>query len=81
MTNNNRLIDAFCSALGIEADSVIDSLKYNTIEQWDSTAHMILISELEDSFEVMFDTDEIIDMSSVSKARKTLQKHGVDFDT
>ena len=37
------------------------------------------VAELEACFDVMLDTDEIIDMSSVSKARQILQNHGVAF--
>jgi acyl carrier protein len=40
---------------------------------------MILISELEDTFDVMLETDEIIDLSSVAKAKEILQKYNVTF--
>jgi len=40
---------------------------------------MILIAELEDQFDVMLDTDDIIDMSSVAQARKILAKYDVNF--
>lgn len=74
----NKLTTAFATSLAIHADQVIDSLEYNSIKEWDSTAHMILIAELEDVFEVMLDTDDIIDMSSFAKAKEILRKYGVD---
>lgn len=80
MTNNQKLQQAFVNALAIDADQVTDELAYNTIPEWDSTAHMILIAELEDTFEVMLDTDDIIDMSSVLKARQILAKYDTQFD-
>ena len=40
---------------------------------------MILISELENTFDVMLDTDDIIDMSSVGKAKEILTKYDVQF--
>ena len=70
---------AFTTALGISADTVTDELTYNTIPEWDSTAHMILIVELENVFDVMLDTDDIIDMSSVAQAKLILQKYDVSF--
>ncbi|MCW8090336.1 acyl carrier protein [Alteromonas sp. ASW11-130] len=79
MDNNEKLKQVFCQALGIEADQVTDSLTYNTIEEWDSTAHMILVAELEDTFDVMLDTDDIIDMSTVGKAKEILAKYEVQF--
>ena len=75
--SNPKLITVFAEALGIDESAVIDELKYDSIPQWDSTAHMILIAQLEDEFDVMLDTDDIIDMSSVAKAREILAKYGV----
>jgi len=34
--NNKKLIEAFCNALEIEESIVVDELKYQSIEQWDS---------------------------------------------
>ena len=75
MNNNEKLINAFTTALGIEAENVTDDLTYNTIPQWDSTAHMVLIAEIENVFDVMLDTDDIIDLSSVAQAKIILQKY------
>lgn len=38
---------------------------------------MALIAALEDEFDIMIDTDDVIDMSSFAKAREILAKHGV----
>ncbi len=79
MNNEQKLTQAFVNALGIEQPSVTDELTYNTIPQWDSTAHMVLIAELENTFDVMLDTDDIIDMSSVAQAKVILAKYDVSF--
>ena len=79
MNNNEKLVQVFSEALGIEREGVVDDLQYNTIKQWDSTAHMVLVSELEAAFDVMLDTDDIIDMSSVGKAKAILGKYDVTF--
>ncbi len=79
MDNQQTLVDVFTQALGIPAQQVTDDLTYNTIKEWDSTAHMVLIAELENSFDVMLDTDDIIDMSSVAKAKTILAKYDVNF--
>jgi len=77
--NQQKLVQSFVQALGISTEMVTDELTYNTIKEWDSTAHMILISELENTFDVMLDTDDIIDMSSVGKAKEILTKYDVQF--
>lgn len=77
--NTTKLTQAFVTALAIPAEQVVPELGYGQIKQWDSTAHMILIAELENVFDVMLDTDDIIDMSSYDKARQILTKYGVQF--
>ncbi|SHG05801.1 Acyl carrier protein [Marisediminitalea aggregata] len=79
MNNQDKLRQAFVTALGVKPETVTDELQYNTIAEWDSTAHMVLIAELENVFDVMLDTDDIIDMSSVKHARLILQKYDIDF--
>lgn len=77
--NSEKLITAFATALNVDTQIVQDDLAYNTIPQWDSTAHMALIAELEDVFDIMLDTDDIIDMSSVAKAKEIIKKYGVSL--
>lgn len=79
MIATNKLINAFVLALEIKENEANESLKYNEDKRWDSTAHMILIAQLEADFEVMFDVDDIIDMSSFTKAKELLGKYGVKF--
>jgi len=68
----------FSEVLGIERSQVSDALTYNSIKEWDSVAHMALIAALEENFEIMIETDDVIDMSSVAKAKQLLAKYGVE---
>lgn len=78
-SNHAKLITAFATALVLPESAIHDELTYNNVKEWDSTAHMLLIAELENAFNVMLDTDDIIDMSSVAKARTILTKYGVQL--
>ena len=80
MTVNEKFYQVFAEALNISRDQVRDDLAYNSLPQWDSVAHMALVVALEDAFDIMLDTDDIIDMSSVAIARTILEKYGVTFD-
>jgi acyl carrier protein len=79
MTKKEVLNSAFSESLGIPLASVKDELKYNSIPEWDSVAHMVLVSVLEEKFDVMLDTNDILDMSSVAQAQVILEKHGILF--
>lgn len=78
--NADKFHECFSRALGIPRERVTDDLAYNTIEEWDSVGHMALVVELEGEFNVMFDTDDILGMSTVAKAREILTRYGVSFD-
>ena len=78
-TELDRLRVSFRDALGLDATADVDTLEYRGIEHWDSLAHLGLIARIEDEFDVMLDTDEVIDMSSFAKATEILNRHGVDF--
>ena len=79
MQNLARLKDAFAEGLSISKDSDFTSLEYRGIEEWDSVAHMLLIGEIENVFDVMLETQDVIDMSSFTRAQDILTKYGVTF--
>ena len=72
-----RLEDIFGETLGIDPSRVVDSLEYNSIKEWDSVAHMALIAALEEAYDIMLETEDVIDMSSVGRAREILAKYSV----
>jgi acyl carrier protein len=76
---DDKLRQCFGRSLGIPLERVSDELAYNTIKEWDSVGHMALVAELEGEFNVMFDTDDILGMSTVAKAREILSRLGVSF--
>ena len=52
-------------------------IKYNTIKEWDSVGHMNMIGELENSFNISMEMDDIIDFSSYKKGIKLLKKYKI----
>lgn len=80
MTNLEKYNNAFMEALEITEDQ-LPGLKYQDIATWDSVGHMSLIAALEDAFDIMMDTDDIIDFSSYEKGKEILEKdeYGVKF--
>lgn len=80
MTNLEKYNKAFTESFEITEDK-LDGLKYQDIEAWDSVGHMTLIAALEDSFDIMMDTDDIIDFNSYEKGKEILSKadYGVEL--
>ena len=79
MDNIDKLRGCFSSSLGVGIEVIKPELEYNTIAEWDSVAHMSLVTQIETDFDVMLDTDEIISMSSFEEAQNILKSHGIEF--
>lgn len=71
----NKLKRIFAENLGIEEGIVTDDLRYASIPQWDSVAHMALVAAIEEGFDIMIDTEDVIDMSSFKKAKEIVTKN------
>lgn len=71
----DKLRAIFTENLNINASDVVDGLRYSEIPQWDSVAHMALIAAIEEGFDIMLDSEDVIDMSSFLKAKEIVAKH------
>ena len=78
MTNVEKYNNVFMENLQITEDKLA-GLQYQGVELWDSVGHMSLVAALEDEFDIMIDTDDIIDLSSFEKGKEILAKYGVEF--
>ena len=79
MSNYDKYVEAFTKSFGID-ETAVDGLVYQGIDAWDSVGHMGLIAAIEETFDIMMDTEDIIDFSSFEKGKEILTtKYGVEF--
>lgn len=71
----DRLRRTFRDGLGLGESAEVDGLAYRGVPEWDSVGHMRLVAAIETEFDIMLDTDEVIDMSSFDKAAETVSRH------
>lgn len=79
MTNLEKYRKAFVDGIGVSGD-IVDTLTFQAVEQWDSVGHMSLIAALEDAFDIVFETEDIIGLSSFEKGKEILAKYGVTIE-
>jgi acyl carrier protein len=72
-----RLRDVFSKALDVPPSEINDEVAYDKSKGWDSLAHMALIAALETEFDIMLDTDDVVDLSSYRKSKEILRRYGV----
>jgi acyl carrier protein len=78
MNNLEKYKTVFCESFSISETDLEVDLEYNSIEAWDSVGHMGMIADLEDKFDIMLDTDDIIDFSSYNTGIKILKKYDIE---
>lgn len=79
MTNLEKYKQAFVETLSVSEDQLA-GLKYQEIASWDSVGHMGLVAAIEDAFDIMMDTDDIIDLSSYEKGMEILSNnYSIEF--
>ena len=74
MMNLEKYTQIFSDSLGVSKDDV-EGLTYQSISAWDSVGHMELVAAIEDAFDIMMDTDDIIDFNSFERGKEILSKN------
>ena len=78
MNNNlDKYKNAFIETFNINGEQ-LTSLEYQGINEWDSVGHMNLIAALEENFDIMMDTEDIVDFSSFDKGIEILKKYEIE---
>ncbi|MAZ07911.1 MAG: acyl carrier protein [Rickettsiales bacterium] len=77
MTNEKKYEDVFMNSFSIEKSKLNEELVYESVPEWDSVGHMGMIAELEDTFNIELETDDIIDFSSFEKGKEILGKYDI----
>ena len=68
----NILTEIISKVLLLDKNELTDDLKRGDYEPWDSMAHLVLISEIENEFGVFFEDDEVVDIWTVADIRNLL---------
>lgn len=76
MPNTEIYNKVFIDSLKVTADK-LNSLNYRSVSSWDSVGHMVLIANLEESFNILIDTEDILDFSSYEKGKQILKKYDI----
>ena len=80
MDNLKKYNDIFCRVLNVNDSVLNEKFTFKDVPQWDSVAHLSLISELEDEFDVLFESEDILHYGSYLNGIEILKGYGVSFD-
>jgi len=79
MSNKEKYDQIFMDCFAVEKAMLNDAFVYQCVKEWDSVGHMGMIAAIEDTFDIMMETDDIIDFSSYTKGMEILSKYSITF--
>lgn len=80
MNSEDPLVTLLVDFFDLPPDTRPENITQQSLEVWDSLAMVQLITELEGTFSVAFDMDEIDRLQSYREIRDALSKKGVPFE-
>lgn len=80
MSNKDKYVKVFKSVFDTNKIKLGEEFTFKNVDEWDSMAHLTLISELENEFDVMFESEDILHFGGFINGMKILSKYGILFD-
>ncbi len=77
MDNLKKYNEIFMEAFAVEEEQLGDSFSNNEVDEWDSIGQMVLISSLEEVFDIMLEDNEILELNSYNAGIEILKNHGI----
>ena len=77
---SKKLYEIISQVFSVPVSEISDKSSPENIESWDSFNGLVLLDELENSFNVKFSLEEITDVKTVEDIKKHLKNHGVNLD-
>lgn len=77
MENIEKYNNAFVEVFGAKADELNDQYSKETVASWDSVHQLGLVAQFEEAFDIMFDPEDIMELTSYAKGKEILAKYEV----
>ena len=74
----DKMKETVAEALEVDKSQITDESSMGNIENWDSLSHIRIITNLEEKFDVKFDENDIMRMTSIAEIKKVLKEKGVE---
>jgi len=79
MTNLEKYEQIFCNTFHVDKERLYDNFTFEAVGEWDSLIHLSLITDIEDTFGVMFEPEDIMHYGSFENGIEILRRYGVEI--
>ena len=77
---SNKLYSIISKVMDVPESEINDQSSPENIESWDSFHGLVLVDELENTFNVKFTIEEIADVQNVADIKRHIKNHNIDLD-
>ena len=67
---DNTVLDILSKVLMVDPDEITDDVRRKDFEPWDSMAHLMIVSEIENQLEIFFEDEEVVDIWTVGDIKR-----------
>jgi len=79
MTNIDKYNNAFVQVFGVDSSKLNDDFSRDTVDEWDSVHQLGIVTNLEESFDIMFEPEDIMAMTSYKAGKEILKKYKIEL--
>ena len=79
MTNIEKFNQAFVEVFGVEENALGSAFAKENVDSWDSVHQLNIIAILEETFDIMFDPEDIMELTSYDKGVALMGKYEVEL--
>lgn len=77
MSNLDRYNKVFAATFNVDESILSDDFSSDSVDNWDSVTQLMLVTEVEDEFDIMLDTEDILEFKSYATGKAILTKYDV----
>ncbi len=77
---SQKLYDIISKVMSVDVSILRDEIGPDDIESWDSFNGLLLVDELESTFNISFSLEEVVDVKKIEDIKRHLKNHGVSLD-
>ena len=79
MSNIEKYNNAFVEVFGVEVSALSSNFNKDSVDGWDSVHQLNIIALLEESFDIMLDPEDIMELTSYEKGKELMAKYDVEL--
>ena len=80
MTNLEKLNQIFCEVYSVEESALNEDFVNTNVDTWDSIHQLSMVAAIEETFDLMMDAEDILEMTSYENVKKLLtSKYEIAF--